>query len=434
MKGMLRPTFDHGRLQRRWQLVILFALLGVIVFLFFSTGHPIARPRDVIDPLPISQLGISLHNLGLADELVKPTDIKIIGLIFFGRRDRVQILRCFLERNLVANGGWLDEVHWVKNTGFPEDVKFLEEIVASNPAYKQLSIKETGYVGYGLAWSTLQEGAIYVKIDDDVVFMADDAVARIVTTKLQHPEYLAVSANMINSPLMGWVHYHMGAIQPYLPEVVNPEDVPPGLAHDRDKNPPPPKRVPWQYNQHPRWTGPDDYLFAFEEEPPSFAHRWLRLETDQNNMVRQLKRTPISDSQYATWGNSLKSWAIAAQQHYSFLENLYEDRLDLYQFSPRGLPWVSDYERLSINMIAINSTEILGHLPMDTVDEQWLTVSLPKKIGKSVAVDTHALAVHFSFGTQGGVATTDLLGRYLDYARENACIVELGKPEGSYYA
>jgi hypothetical protein len=88
---------------------------------------------------------------------------------------------------------------------------------------------------------------------------------------------------------------------------------------------------------------------------------------------------------------------------------------------------------LSINMIAINSTEILGHLPMDTVDEQWLTVSLPKKIGKSVAVDTHAMAVHFSFGTQGGVATTDLLGRYLDYARENACMMGSEKPKGSYY-
>lgn len=430
---VLRATFDHSRIQRKWQILILCALLGAITFLFFSVDHRVAPPRDVLDPLPISQLGISLHNLGLTNKLTKPPDIKIIGLIFFGRKDRVQILRCFLERNLVANGGWLDEIHWVRNTDYPEDVAFLEEIVASNPVYKLLTIKETGFIGYGLAWSTLQEGAIYVKIDDDVVFMADDAVARIVSTKLQHPEYLVVSANMINSPLMGWVHYHMGAIQPYLPEVVNPEDVPPELALDGDKRPPPPKRVPWRYTQHPHWTGPDDYLFAFEEEPPSFKHRWLRLQTDQSNLVPQLKRTPISDAQYSTWGNSLKSWAIAAQQHYSFLENLYEDRLDLYQFSPKGLPWVSDYERLSINMIAINSTEILSYLPMDTVDEQWLTVSLPKKIGKSVAVDTHAIAVHFSFGTQGGVATTDLLGRYLDYAQENACMIESEKPKESYY-
>lgn len=247
-----------------------------------------------------------------------------------------------------------------------------------------------------------------------------------VTTKLNHPEFLVVSANMINSPLMGWLHYHMGATHPYLPEYVNPEDVSPSLAPDRNKRPPPPKRVPWRYTQHPLWNGPDDYFFSFEEEPPAITHRWLRLPTNTTNQVKQLKRTPISDAQYDTWGNSVESWAIASQQHYSFLENLLEDQLDLYQFSPKALPWVTDYMRLSINCIVVNSTEILQNLPMNTVDEEWLTVSLPKKIGKSVAVDTHALAVHFSFGGQGDVATTDLLGRYLDYAQENACVAGRG--------
>jgi len=65
---------------------------------------------------------------------------------------------------------------------------------------------------------------------------------------------------------------------------------------------------------------------------------------------------------------------------------------------------------------------------MDTVDdEEWLTVALPKRIGKSVAVDSHALATHFSFGPQANVQTTDLLGRYLDYAQENACILHSAK-------
>lgn len=414
---------DFARLQRRWQLFILTAVLSLIIFLFYSVDHPPPIPaRQVSDPAPISQLGISLHNQGISSRPVKPQDVKVIGLVFFGRKDRVQILKCYLERNLAVNGGWLDEVHWVRNTGIKEDVDYLKEIIEKNPAYKLIEIKETGFIGYGLAWTTLQEGVIYVKIDDDVVFMADDAIPRVVSTKLAHPEYLVVSANMINSPLMGWVHYHMGAIHPYLPEMINPEDVPPELATDREKRPGMPKRVPWRYTQHPTWQGPDTHFFSFEEEPPSMKHRWLRLPTTVDNTVSQLKRTPISDAEYKTWGNSVQSWAIAAQQHYSFLENIYEDQLDRYQFSPKALPWVTDYQRLSINFITINSTEILSHLPMDTVDEEWLTVALPKRIGKSVAVDTHALAVHFSFGGQGGVATTDLLGRYLDYAQEKACM------------
>ena len=60
-------------------------------------------------------------------------------------------------------------------------------------------------------------------------------------------------------------------------------------------------------------------------------------------------------------------------------------------------------------------------MPMDTVDEEWLTKVLPKKLGRSVAVESDSLAAHFTFGTQGGVEKTDLLERYHGYAVENAC-------------
>lgn len=424
-------------LTRRWQLVISTTILSIIILLYMNFDPPHKPIPAHSDPVPISHLGVSLHNQGTLKVPVKPKDVKVIGLVFFGRKDRVQILKCYLERNLVVNGGWLEEVHWIRNTDRKEDVDYLQELIAGNPAYKKIEIKETGFIGYGLAWSTLEEEVIYVKIDDDVVFMADDTIPRIVSTKIEHPEYLVVSANMINSPLMGWVHYHMGAIHPYLPELIDPETVPLDLLPDREKRPLPPKRVPWRYTEHPLWQGPDDYLFDFMQEPPSMKHKWLRLPTTQENRVKQLMRTPISDAEYKTWGNSLQSWSIPAQQHYSFLENLYEDQLDLYQLSSKSSAWITDYRRLSINLIAINSTEILSHLPMNTVDEEWLTVVLPKKIGKSVAVETHALACHFSFGGQGSMQATDLLDRYLDYAQENACMATTPIPKGakgSYYA
>lgn len=114
----------------------------------------------------------------------------------------------------------------------------------------------------------------------------------------------------------------------------------------------------------------------------------------------------------------MKSWGIAAQEHYSFLENLLDDRLDLYKLNKA---WITDYKRLSINFICVYADDVLDNLPMDTVDEEWLTINLPKKLGKSVAVETDALAAHFTFGTQGSVQDTDLLGRYRDYAEQNAC-------------
>jgi len=311
----------------------------------------------------------------------------------------------------VDNGGWLDEVHWVQNTGKEQDLKFLDEILASSPRYKKITLDAVGFVGYGAAWGRLERGSLYVKMDDDVLWFADDSIPRIVTMKIQHPEYFMVSANIINSPLMGWVHYRMGAMHPYLPEFgvfEPPHHKNPLEELDLYKH-----RKSWHYKDYPEWKGPDDWYFEMDQDPPYDGHRWLRLYNET-----EIHRTPVVEIEYKTWGTGLKSWAIAAQQHYSFLENLDKNNLGVYKF---GRAWITDYQRLSINFMTVWADEVLDNLPMDTVDEEWLTINLPRRLGKSVAVDSDALAVHFTFGTQGKVEKTDLLERYHDYAVENAC-------------
>ncbi|KAK4943595.1 hypothetical protein LTR10_016890 [Elasticomyces elasticus] len=358
---------------------------------------------------------------GLHQELVKPPGLKVIAIVFYGRRDRSQILHCFLMRNLVDHGGWLDEVHWIRNTDDQQDLDYLDQLLTYSNRYKQLFQERTKEQGYSDAWSKLQPGHIYVKIDDDVVWMADDAIPRIVTTKIQHPEYLLVSANMINSPLMGWLHYRAGAVHPYLPEM-SPEDPSETTIKQNQSYEGDIQRASWKHVDHPLWQGPDGFVFAYHQKPPRDGHRWLRLpETPAS--TAQLRRTPVVDTTYDTWGAGLQSWAIAAQHHYSFLENLYNGDLQVYKFAAGAKPWITDWDRLSINFIAINSSEILSHLPIPAgvVDEEWLTVTLPRSIGKSVAVDTQSVAAHLSFFFQSEVSSTDLLGRYLDYAEENVC-------------
>lgn len=396
---------------RRALAIIVVCAISITLLLSWSLND--LQRRDGLDSpssVWLPSVPADLKTLGFS----KPQHIKIVGLVFFGRKSRVEILRCFLGRNLVDRGGWLDEVHWVKNTDNPKDLKYLDEIVASSPLYKTVKLEGIGFVGYGEAWSKLEPGTLYVKIDDDVVWFEDDTIPRIVSMKLKHPEYLLVSANMINSPLMGWVHYHMGAMHPYLPEF---DGESPGLFHFRK-----PRRVPWICDSHPLWTGPDNYTFNIFQAPPYDGHRWLRLP-DANDIYR----TPVAETEYATWGAGLKSWAIAAQQHYSFLENLWEGNLDRYmmrenhQGNSNEKTWVTTGQRLSINFITIWADDVLENLPMDTVDEEWLTVNLPKKLRREVTVNTQALAVHFSFGTQVQLEQTDLLARYWDFALENIC-------------
>ncbi|OCT51214.1 hypothetical protein CLCR_08554 [Cladophialophora carrionii] len=407
-------SFAPGRNNSRVRRSLAVALVGALCFVIFALHrlHELQFQRPFSFPTSESATGFS-SDLRVW-QFDKPDDVKVIGLVFFGRKSRVEILRCYLERNLVDHGGWLDEIHWVKNTDNSDDLKYLEEILASSPRYKTVELEGVGFVGYGQAWGKLERGSLYVKIDDDVVWFDDDTIPRIVSMKLAHPEYLLVAANMINSPLMGWVHYHMGALHPYLPELA---DYQPDIFHPRK-----PSRKPWTYWSYPEWTGPADYFFGITQEPPYDGHRWLRLPDDT-----AIHRTPASEIEYATWGTGLKSWAIAAQEHYSFLENLADDHLDVYKMGVRsvdpdgGKPWFTVDKRLSINFITVWADDVLDNVPMDTVDEEWLTVNLPKKLQRQVAVNTDALAVHFTFGTQGNVDTTDLLARYRDYALEERC-------------
>lgn len=249
--------------------------------------------------------------------------------------------------------------------------------------------------------------------DSRQIWFADDTIPRMVTRKMNNPDYLVVSANMINSPLMGWVHYHMGAQHPYLPELVEPSKSDPILS--LPTNPP-----SWRASTYPPWTGPDEYFFPHDYEPPEDGNtsRWLRLSNSTSTSAA-IHRTPMAETEYNTWGTALTAWPIAAQTHYSFLENLESDTLHLYKTD--GV-WLTDYTRLSINFVAVWADDVLDNLPMDAVDEEWLTVNLPRKLGKSVAVEMNGLAVHFSFGGQWqGVAKTDLLGRYKNYADEMVC-------------
>lgn len=74
------------------------------------------------------------------------------------------------QRNLVSSGGWLDEVHWVLNTGNKKDLRYLEEILANEPRYKKIDLSDEGigFEGYGHAWGHLERDSYYMKIDDDV--------------------------------------------------------------------------------------------------------------------------------------------------------------------------------------------------------------------------------------------------------------------------
>lgn len=195
---------------------------------------------------------------------------------------------------------------------------------------------------------------------------------------MEHPEYIIVSANLVVQFSFAWVHYHLGAIHPYLPEV------------NTSKNDAP--TTTWRKSQLPYWDGPED--FNMTGYVPPDHHRWLPLApgTGSNEV------TPIADVKYMVGGSGWDDWKVGqllkacippggrlmwthqvgAQQHYSFLENLEKDELWRYAFDT----WDVHYDRLSINLMAIMGDDVIEMRPMPKDDEELITQIFSKKTGR----------------------------------------------------
>ncbi|KAJ4246349.1 hypothetical protein NW762_013700 [Fusarium torreyae] len=300
--------------------------------------------------------------------LVKPDNITVSGLVFYGRKSRVSSLRCYLERNMVDNGGWLDEVLWIVNTNNKEDLRYLDEITANSPTRhkKVIPEKHLATYTYKKAWRHLERGKYYIKIDDDILWIDDDAIPNLVTRKLENPDDFVVSGNIINNPPLGFFHYRMGALHPYFPEPSQPAFITNLDTPDY-----------WKPSRHGFWDGSPEFKWDLKLKPPKYPnHRWLRVANDS-----MLYQTPVSHLKYEVWGNSYKNWAIASQMHMSLLENIETNQLDLYKFEK---PYIMYGDRIRINFMCIYGDDILDtdpeNWPKNQGDEDMLVLKLPQKL------------------------------------------------------
>ncbi|KAK7708967.1 hypothetical protein SLS64_006447 [Diaporthe eres] len=318
-------------------------------------------------------------------ELDTENSAKVIGLVFFGRRELVEVLDCYLQRNLKANGGLLDEIIFVVHTDIQEDLDYLETLVPRRPEYSKYEVKGT-YRWLAGSWEPVTNpDAIYVKIDDDVIYFSDNAISSVVKRITDNPHLFAVSANVVNNPALK------------LPPYSGPK------------------------------SGPKDFAIDGSTPAPFKDHRWLPVPLPAGESTYDTSEYPVSTATYDAHGPSLNNWALAAQVHYSFLQHLEQNDTHRYKFDV----WDYAYDRLSINFIAIRGRDIMDCFPFPQHDdEDYLTVKRPKELGRRVVMDGTGLAVHFAFGPQyrahdhHGLADTDLLMRYKSYAEEMVC----GKP------
>ncbi|ETS85654.1 hypothetical protein PFICI_03679 [Pestalotiopsis fici W106-1] len=403
--------------------VVLGFGLVLLVFLVGSTF-----PSQRLDKLNIldSPLSPSMSNVTTEARFKRPDGVNITGVVFYGRARLVDILDCYLQKNLAVNGGLLDKVLFMMNTDDKEDLAWLGDLADRVPQYEIVPVKRPnnshGWGGFNLIWASLTDpDTIYLKIDDDIVWIDDDAVPRMIETLIKHPEAHDIAGNIINSPITSFMHYHQGAVRPFLPDLKAPEQLSPPTDWRTSHLPFYDGPLSEKYDWDPQNAKPNAHFSVGDKGgPPYENHRWLPLPDTSENILR----TPISGASYDAFGMGWKSWAMGAQQHYSLLRNIEEKRLERYWFGDHqeGI-WDMQYTRYNLNFLAIWGSSVAKALP-GSDDEQDMTVTIPLRLKKPCLINTRALVAHFSFGIQTEISHTDLLDRYRLYANEHVCAAD----------
>ncbi|KAH7025902.1 uncharacterized protein B0I36DRAFT_386277 [Microdochium trichocladiopsis] len=407
------------------------------------TTWPVDESGNYNSTVDYSKYDLKLDTIAPQGGWKKPAGVNVVGLIFFGRRRTVDLLDCYLQQNLASNGGYLDKVLFLLHTRDETDRAFLKDLLAKRPDYEMVNPGECDGQDFSCMWDMFTEDdTIYIKIDDDIAFIHHDAIPQIVHTRLAEPHPLAISANLVNSPLTGTFHTLFGAMWPFLP--------------DYSMKPSFKAAETWRPSEKPYYPANKNANFKEQDlvdlHAPYDGHTWLQVSDDHSF---DIQKTPMGMS----WNNDAggethhfttawRSWAVAAQQHYALFRNLELNRVSQYFFG-RKIHWKAteenlkvlgshvqtdpklpggeqlydtQYKRYNLNFIAIWGHDVKAIVPLSTDDEQDITVTRPRELHRPFVIDTRVIVAHLSFYTQhNGIKTTDILDRWRAFANEMVC-------------
>jgi hypothetical protein len=112
----------------------------------------------------------------------------------------------------------LDEHHWWFNTADPALIAWYSKVSEKHPDFYHCIChpsRSQGFSHHTLAPFyplACEPNTIYIRIDEDVVWMAPDAIRELVWFRLKHPTPILVFANTVNSPLCTHLHERMKAV------------------------------------------------------------------------------------------------------------------------------------------------------------------------------------------------------------------------------
>jgi hypothetical protein len=168
-------------------------------------------------------------------------DYKVVVVCPAGRRVQADLMRRYVERERPL----VDELHWWLNTDNLHDIAYFRGLEDAAPDfYRTVAMGHCRFnrrhMSIGRFFrAAIDPQTIYVRIDDDVVWMAEGCLGALVRHRVAHPDAYLVYGNIVNSSRFMHLHQKAGAFDPGfeisydLSHPTNRRSVPAALAAHR---------------------------------------------------------------------------------------------------------------------------------------------------------------------------------------------------------
>jgi hypothetical protein len=362
---------------------------------------------------------------------------QVVGILFCCRRRYTQILLSHLHRNLRSLGGIVDYFLMFNMGTEPNDDHYPLQIAEHFPN-EFILVSNCTDRRYGCAYASLlafagdHDNTIFVKIDDDVLFIAEDAIDQLVWTKLNSPPHTIVHGNGIN-------HMHAPYFQSQLPLFQQLKAEFRGLDLHATSNPflsrffsldgcgykSPPLSA--QTNLQQRITYLESLLPALDVA--FYGRDWQRAETAtaHHRLFLDVMAGVFDDVVEALQkqGNISSHGRLKREDLFKFWGNLNMNTADSTcgcKHPQPGYGLCSKFGgyRTSINLVAFQLPDIRDHMDLfDVHDEITMTVILQDHSHVPQVISGGALYAHAAFTPQryGNFNEFQLLQRYTQLAQ-----------------
>lgn len=157
-------------------------------------------------------LGIVLFDTMKSSQDLLNNFMKVITVTPAGRKKYLEILCPYLLKNKHI----ISEHHFWVNTTNKEDIEYLNKLASENTFFKLVPIpKGTPNKNTTICLffeNCVDKDAVYIRFDDDICWMANDAVEKLVNYRIRHPEPFIVSGNVVNNSICTHLHQRFGNI------------------------------------------------------------------------------------------------------------------------------------------------------------------------------------------------------------------------------